>query len=166
MWHDDSELESWNNMADLEATKSCWVVRSVAGRKSVLKVCHTTESSHHHLGAVLFDVVSSTSYLRFNWDVPEIICFVGQRSWMERKTVHWPLFMTEWKRLLGRHRHRWKIVTSCYIRCAVADRIGLAQGACKPRMNECALCNVGSFCACVQLLPLQEGRAVGWMTKE
>jgi hypothetical protein len=32
---------------------------------SVLKVCNTSESSHHYLGAVLFDVMSCTSYLRF-----------------------------------------------------------------------------------------------------
>jgi len=42
--------------------------------------------------------------------------------------------------------HRWKIVTSSYVRCDVADGIDLAEGACKPRMNFHAVCNVGSFC--------------------
>jgi hypothetical protein len=33
----------------------------------VLKVYNISESSHHHPGAVLFDVLSCTSYVRFNW---------------------------------------------------------------------------------------------------
>jgi hypothetical protein len=35
------------------------------------KVCNASESSHQYLGAVLFDVISCTSYLRFNWVVQQ-----------------------------------------------------------------------------------------------
>jgi hypothetical protein len=49
---------------------------------------------------------------------------------MEEKIVQRSLFTTQWKRLVGRPRHRWKISTS-YIRCDVADGIHLAQGAYK-----------------------------------
>ena len=58
------------------------------------------------------------------------------------------MFTTQWKRLVRRPRHRWKILTSSYIRCDVPDGIDLAQGACKPRLNVHAVCNVGSFCTC------------------
>jgi hypothetical protein len=58
---------------------------------------------------------------------------------MEEKTVHWPLFTTQWKRLVRWPRHRWKILVSSYKRCDVPDAIDLALGACKPRMNVYAL---------------------------
>jgi hypothetical protein len=67
---------------------------------------------------------------------------------MEDKIVHRSLFVTQWKRLIWSPRHRWKILTSSYIRCNVADGIDLAQGACKLRMNVHSLCNVGRFCTC------------------
>jgi hypothetical protein len=64
---------------------------------------------------------------------------------MKAKIVHRSLFTAQWKRVFGRHRHRWKIVTPSYIRCDVANGIDLAQGTCKPRMNVHLLCNVGSL---------------------
>lgn len=50
------------------------------------------------------------------------------------------------KRLVGRPSHRWKI--SYDLRCDVTVGIDLAQGAYKPRMIICPLCNVGSVCTC------------------
>jgi hypothetical protein len=63
---------------------------------------------------------------------------------MEEK-VHRSLFITPWKRLVGRPRHRWKILTLSYTRCDVAGGIDLAQGAYKHRMNIHAVCNDGKL---------------------
>jgi hypothetical protein len=49
--------------------------------------------------------------------------FVDQRNWMEEKAVHRSLFHTQWKRLVGRPRHRWKILTSYFIQFDVAGGI-------------------------------------------
>ena len=78
--------------------------------------------------------------------LPEIICFVGLRNWMEEKIVHRSLFTTQWKRLV--RRPRWKILTSSYTRCDVSDGLDLSKGSCKPIMNVHFPCNVGSFCTC------------------
>jgi hypothetical protein len=59
-------------------------------------------------------------------------------------------------------RHRWKMLTSSYIRCDIPGGFDLAQGACKPRVNVHCLCNV----LVGLLLALQESSAVVWMTKE
>jgi hypothetical protein len=60
---------------------------------------------------------------------------------MEEKIVHRSLFTAEGKGLIGRPRHRWKILTS-YMMCDFADEIDLVQGASKPRMNVHSLCNM------------------------
>jgi hypothetical protein len=67
---------------------------------------------------------------------------------MEEKILHRWLCTIEYKRLVGRPRHRWKILISSYIRCKVADGIDLAEGACKPRMNVHSQYNVGRFSTC------------------
>jgi hypothetical protein len=59
---------------------------------------------------------------------------------MEEKTltvVHNSMEAVSWGR-----RHTWQTLTSSYIRCDFADGTDLAQGACKPRMNVHAVCNV------------------------
>lgn len=38
---------------------------------SVLRACNIPQSSHDYLGAVLFDVIKCTSYLRFKWVVQQ-----------------------------------------------------------------------------------------------
>ena len=65
-----------------------------------------------------------------------------------KSSVQRSLFQTQWKRLVGRPRHRRKIITSSFIKFGVAGGIDLVQGACKPRMNVHALFYVGSLCAC------------------
>jgi hypothetical protein len=49
---------------------SCMLCHSTGGI-SVLKVCNTSDSLHHYLGAALFDMISCTSYLSFNWVVQQ-----------------------------------------------------------------------------------------------
>jgi len=51
-----------------------------------------------------------------------IACFVGQRHWMGQKMWHRSLSITQWKKLVERLGHRWKILTSSYIlyKCDVA----------------------------------------------
>jgi hypothetical protein len=82
--------------------------------------------------------------MRHEWDVSEIICFVGQRNnGRENSSLTIVHNSISWG-----PRHRWKVLPSCYIRCDVPDGIDVAQGVSKPRMNVRALCNVGSFCTC------------------
>jgi len=66
---------------------------------------------------------------------------------MEEKAVHRSLFKTRWKKLVGRPRHRWNILTPSFIKHD-ASGIDLVQGACKPRTNVLSLCYVGSLCTC------------------
>jgi hypothetical protein len=84
---------------------------------------------------------------------------------MEEKTVQRLLFTTQWTRLFGRPRQGWQISTS-YIRCDVADGIDLAQHAFRTRMDIYFLCDVEASVFVRQLCALQDGNAVGWMTKE
>jgi len=74
--------------------------------------------------------------------------FVDQKMGGQESSIQRSLFQTQCKRLVGRPRYRWKILTSSFIKFDVAGEIDLVQGACKPRMNVHSLCHVGSLCTC------------------
>jgi hypothetical protein len=62
--------------------------------------------------------------------------------------------------LVGRSKNRGKILALSGVRCGVSDGFDLAQVDCNPRVS--SVCNV----LFGQLLALQDGSAVGCMTKE
>jgi hypothetical protein len=57
------------------------------------------------------------------------------------------------------------VFTSSYIRCDIHDGIDLAQAACEARMNVHLYVMWAAAVPVGQLLALQEGSAVGWVTK-
>jgi hypothetical protein len=73
-----------------------------------------------------------------------MLCRSEKLNWRENSSL--TIVQNSMEEVIWGHRHRWKILTSSYMRCDVAGGTDLAQHACKPRMNVHALCNLGNLC--------------------
>ena len=89
-----------------------------------------------------------------------MMCFVGEKRQNSTQIV----FTTQWKRLTGMPRHRWKTLTTFYIRYNVADGSDQAEHACKPQINVHSACNVRSFCTCwaIACFTSRQVHLAGW----
>jgi hypothetical protein len=80
------------------------------------------------------------------WEVSEVCR--SEKLGGRESSIQRSLFQTQWTRLVAKPRHRWKILTSFFIKFDVAGGIDLVEGACKIRMNVHSLCYVESLCTC------------------